>query len=154
MLTRTRTTASPQRNTRSGHYLQAGQLFYRLEVICLDRCHRSEEILQLVVATGRGEPVIPQGDDQPSARFTFEGFPIEKQTFDSAITSQERLPQARNLQQTPLEVGSFEQPRLPARPTAKRIDSGIMGIEKNGYRRLPRASTKEDQYEDKSTACE
>ncbi|RDW86714.1 uncharacterized protein DSM5745_03356 [Aspergillus mulundensis] len=96
------------------------------------------------------EPVVPPGDNQPSARFIFEGVPIEKQTLDKALTSQKRPPRAQDLQQTRLGLEDFEQPIIPTRPATRGTGSGITRIERNGYERLPRAKTKEDRYEYKS----
>ncbi|KAL4901357.1 hypothetical protein BDW74DRAFT_181928 [Aspergillus multicolor] len=96
------------------------------------------------------EPVIPPGDNQPSARFIFEGVPIEKQTLDTGLTSRKRPPQAQDLPQSRLGLEDFEQPHIPTRPTTKGTGSGISRIERNGYGRLPRAKTKEDRYEYKS----
>lgn len=115
------------------------------------------------------EPVIPQSDNQPSARLIYDGtlvrvqteallyisdlfwltligIPIEKQIFDVSLIPRRRSPRARRWQQTHLELKDFEQPCL-SRPTTKGTESGISRIERNGYKRLPRAKTKEDRYE-------
>ncbi|KAL4935160.1 hypothetical protein BDV06DRAFT_135436 [Aspergillus oleicola] len=91
------------------------------------------------------EPVIPQEDSQPSARFIFEGISAANQTLDAATNPKRSLCARR--QRTLLELENFEQPRLPSRPTTKGTDTRLSRKEQNGYERIPRAKTKEDRYE-------
>ncbi|KAL3482491.1 hypothetical protein BJX99DRAFT_252744 [Aspergillus californicus] len=93
------------------------------------------------------EPVIPQADDHPAARFTFDGIPSTKQALDTKLAaSQEQLSQPVNWQQTRLETENIE--RTPStRCKANRGDSKVSGKEKNGYERIPRSKTKEDRYD-------
>ncbi|KAL4926945.1 RNA recognition motif domain-containing protein [Aspergillus undulatus] len=93
------------------------------------------------------EPVIAQEDHQPSAKFTFDGIPKEKQTFDASLASRKRSPHAGPRQRTLLELENFEQPCPPTRPRTKGTDSALSRKERNGYERIPRAKTKKDRYE-------
>ncbi|KAL4810159.1 hypothetical protein BDV18DRAFT_53585 [Aspergillus unguis] len=71
----------------------------------------------------------------------------EKHIPETRRASRRRADQSTNLRQSRLELETFDQPRLPARPRTADTGSKISRLEKNGYERIPRAKTKEDRYD-------
>ncbi|KAI9376301.1 hypothetical protein BJX61DRAFT_490862 [Aspergillus egyptiacus] len=96
---------------------------------------------------GEAELVLPQIDTHPSAKFTYDGIPVEKQTREPRLDCQGQASQTGTRKRTSLELASFDQPYISSRPGTKGRDSCISRKEKHGYERIPRSRTKEDRYE-------